>query len=38
MTRLQAAKESVEVVFRDGRYYYCIKGEAPIEIGMLGKE
>lgn len=38
MTRLQTAKESAAVVFRDGKYYYCIKGEAPIEIGMLGKE
>ena len=38
MMRLQAAKESAAVVFRDGKYYYCIKGEAPIEIGMLGKE
>lgn len=37
MTRLQDTKESASVVFRDGRYYYCIKDEDPIEIGMLSK-
>ena len=35
MERLQQVRNAAVVEFRNHRYYYCIAGEAPIEIGML---
>lgn len=38
MERLQQIRNVAVVEFRNHRYYYCIAGEAPIEIGMLRKQ
>lgn len=38
MERLQQIRNVAVVEFRDHRYYYCIAGETPIEIGMLRKK
>ncbi|SHK85812.1 hypothetical protein SAMN05216582_12110 [Selenomonas ruminantium] len=37
MERLQEIRSVAVVEFKNHRYYYCIAGEAPIEIGMLRK-
>ena len=38
MERLQQIRNAAVIEFRNHRYYYCIAGEAPIEIGMLRKK
>jgi poly-beta-1,6-N-acetyl-D-glucosamine biosynthesis protein PgaD len=38
MERLQKIRNVAVVEFRNHRYYYCIDGETPIEIGMLRKK
>ena len=38
MERLQQIRNVAVVEFRNHRYYYCIAGESPIEIGMLQKQ
>ena len=38
MERLQNIRNVAVVEFRNHRYYYCIDGEDPIEIGMLHKK
>jgi poly-beta-1,6-N-acetyl-D-glucosamine biosynthesis protein PgaD len=38
MERLQQIRNVAVVEFRNHRYYYCIAGESPIEIGMLRKQ
>ncbi len=38
MARLQDIRSVAVVEFKDHRYYYCINGEAPIEIRMLRKD
>jgi len=38
MERLQQIRNIAVVEFRNHRYYYCIAGESPIEIGMLRKQ
>lgn len=38
MERLQEIRNVAVVEFKNHRYYYCIDGEEPIEIGMLRKQ
>lgn len=38
MERLQSIRNVAVVEFKNHRYYYCIAGEEPIEIGMLRKK
>ena len=35
MEKLQAIRQAAVIQFKDHKYYYCVTGEAPIEIGML---
>lgn len=37
MERLQEIRKVAVVEFKNHRYYYCIQGQEPIEIGMLRK-
>ena len=35
MEKLQSIRQAAVIQFKDHKYYYCMTGEPPIEIGML---